>query len=382
MSKTKFPHQENSSLNNSINDSNIISRSELNNYKKNQDSKINSIGELSQLLEIKGITDIVINGPNDVWIDKGNNLEKVSTSFNEISTIDKLREYAYRLAALSNERLDESKPIVDSKLNNGIRLHAVLPPISNDFPYISLRVPSKSTILLQDLYNSNSIHKNWRNFLQYCIDEKFTMMISGSTGSGKTTLLKAIVEQIPKNERIICIEETREIDNINHPHYISLSTKKKNIEGRGEVELDELVRATLRMRPDRILLGEVRGKEILDLIMAFNTGHNGGLCSIHSNSLDSLSARIQSLASLSNFNTDKIETQIKLAFDVFLHMKKINNKRYLSEIGIPVIDDSGKLQIELLASLDNNSLNAVHSMKFNHLLEMIENKNLSESQDS
>lgn len=346
----------------------LFSSIQIQNYEKESKFSKESIGELSILLEDENITDLVINAPNDVWVDRGEGLEKVNAKFLEIENLEKLRTYAVKLATLSGERLDDSKPIVDSKLNNSIRLHGVLPPISYKYPYITLRIPKKNNVKFEEMLATGTIPSEWEEFFRKIILDKLNIMISGSTSSGKTTLMKSLIQIIDKNQRIICIEETKEIDNVDHPHYISLSARRKNQEEKGEIKIQELVKSTLRMRPDRILLGEIRGEEINDLFSAFNTGHKGGICTIHSNSLKSIPSRIESLLGGQNMDSNKIALKTALAIDIFIQIEKVQTKRVVTQIGIPIISNN-KLEVEIIAKFDKQNNKVLNSVKFVSLME-------------
>lgn len=255
---------------------------------------------LADLMKIEGVTDIFVNGPKSVNIDRGRGIEKVIVEYDGLSTASQIRALAQSYAFAANERLDDGSPIVDAKLPNGVRLAAVLSPIcpKEVGALISLRIPSKSVWKLNELEEMGMITKQITKDLKAAISSKKNIMISGATGSGKTTLLSALIHEIADNERIVCIEEAREIHDNLHPNLVFLTAKKANAEGCGAVGLRELLKSSLRMRPDRIIVGECRGGEVEQYLQILNTGHNGTICTIHANSVDDIDKRLAQLAGI------------------------------------------------------------------------------------
>ncbi|MDR1033439.1 MAG: Flp pilus assembly complex ATPase component TadA [Bifidobacteriaceae bacterium] len=310
-------------------------------------AEMHGIGSLQALADMDGVTDILVNAANEIWIDRGFGLERIG---NDILTTDEsVRDLANKLITNVGLRLDDSMPIADATTHNGIRINAVLSPVAKEKCVLSFRIPRRKFLKFEELVTAGTIPENAIEFVRKLVTESKNILISGSTGAGKTTLLAALLSLVSSKERIICIEEVRELPTDIHPHIVSLAAKKQNVEGRGEVYLSELVKTSLRMRPDRIVLGEVRGQEIKELFMALNTGHSGSMCTIHANSVQKVPARLDTLAILANITPQSLAIQAAGALDYILQMKRIGEKRVLSEIGVPYTDDYGNFKVKLIA---------------------------------
>jgi pilus assembly protein CpaF len=243
------------------------------------------------LLSNLNITDILVNGHKEVWIDQGQGLEKTKLTFlNEES----VRSLAQKLALSTGRRLDQSQPYVDAQLSKSIRLHAVLSPIANPGTVISLRIHRPQIMSLSELVMKKNITTSQKDFLNEIIKEKKSFVICGGTGSGKTTLLNSLLSEVNRNQRILIIEDSREL-NPQNPHVISLEGRPANIEGTGLITMKDLIKQSLRMRADRLIIGEVRGVEIVDWLSALNTGHSGSAGTIHANSIHEVIIRFESL---------------------------------------------------------------------------------------
>ncbi len=307
-------------------------------------------GPLQPLLEDTEVTDVLVNGPREVWIDRGCGLEQVDL---DLGSGAEVRALATRLAAAGGQRLDDASPLVDARLPDGTRLHAVVAPVCEAGAVLSLRVLRTRSFSVEGLVSTRFLPPAWETLLSRLVSGKATVLISGGTGTGKTTLLAALLALVPHNERVVCVEEARELTP-NHPHVVCLAARRTNIEGAGGVDLTDLVRAALRMRPDRIVLGECRGGEVREVLMALNTGHEGGLATIHANAVSVLPARLEALAALAGLDRDAVAAQAGSALDVVLHLRRQRfgqaGRRYLAEIGVVHRDVGGALTVEVAAS--------------------------------
>src|SRR5215210_6392149 len=236
-------------------------------------------GPLERLLQDDSVTEIMVNGPFDVWIERQGRLYETNVRFNDDSH---LRRIVNKIVAQVGRRIDESSPLVDARLPDGSRVNAVIPPLSLSGPLVTIRKFSKRRYDMHDLVKLGTLSTETVEFLQRCIVAELNILISGGTGSGKTTLLNALSTAIPEADRIVTIEDAAEL-RLNQRHVLRLEARPKNIEGEGEIGIRELVKNSLRMRPDRIIVGEVRGPETLDMLQAMNTGHDGSLSTIHAN---------------------------------------------------------------------------------------------------
>ncbi|WP_435298636.1 TadA family conjugal transfer-associated ATPase [Timonella sp. A28] len=300
-------------------------------------------GPLQPYLNDPQVTDVLVNDVDDIWVDKGNGLERINLNLGDAQ---QLRALAVRLAAQAGTRLDDSHPAVDGQLHDGTRLHALLHPLSETPALISLRTIRSTALTLDELTHLGSLHPLWRPLIHEFINKKLNFLVSGATGTGKTTLLSTLLSLVPSHERIITIEESREIKPT-HPHVLRLETKKNNIEGHGAVTQAELVRHTLRMRPDRIVVGECRGPEIRDMLTALNTGHQGGCGTIHANSAQDVPARLEALGALAHLNPDALAKQAASALDIIIHLTRPTvhgtQQRRISEIAVLHINEHGTL---------------------------------------
>lgn len=278
--------------------------------------EIAGAGPLDPLLAEPGVTDVLVHGPREVWVDKGRGLERAAITLEDDSAV---RRLAQRLAAAAGRRLDDSTPYVDARLPNGSRLHAVLSPISANGTCISLRVPARRTFTLAQLTKAGSIPDNGARLLRRMVQARLAFLVSGGTGTGKTTLLSAMLSLVPPAERIVLVEDSAELDP-NHPHVVHLEARPPNVEGAGEITLRTLVRQALRMRPDRLVVGEVRGAEVVDLLAALNTGHEGGCGTLHANSAAEVPARLEALGVAAGLDRAAVHSQLAAAVDAVIHV--------------------------------------------------------------
>ncbi|HET6759408.1 MAG TPA: TadA family conjugal transfer-associated ATPase [Propionibacteriaceae bacterium] len=275
-------------------------------------------GPLEPLLREPGVTDVLVNGPHQVFIDRGSGLEQTDLRFQSESDV---RRLAQRLAASVGRRLDDAAPFVDARLADGTRVHAVLGSVASPGTCISLRVPAQRNFSIEDCVASGSVTPGAAHLLSRMIEAKLAFLISGGTGSGKTTLLAALLALVPSNERLVIVEDSRELAP-NHPHVVRIEGRPANTELAGAISLTDLVRQSLRMRPDRLIVGEVRGAEICDLLTAMNTGHEGGCGTVHANSPADVPARLEALASLGGLPRAALHAQLASALDAVIHVTR------------------------------------------------------------
>lgn len=287
-------------------------------------------GPLAPLLADPRTTDVVVNAPDDVRVDRGNGWETADVHFADEAAVQRL---ARRLATSAYRRLDEAHPYVDARLVDGTRLHAVLAPIASSGTCLSLRVLRPVRHSLEQLAQAGVLPGVCLKLLRAIISARLAYLISGGTGSGKTTLLAALLAAVPADERIVIVEDAEEL-RPPHPHLVRLVARPPNVEGAGAVDLRELVRQALRMRPDRIVIGEVRGAEVVDLLAAMNTGHDGGAGTVHANTVSDIPARIEALAATGGFSRGAVHAQLTGAIQVVVHLKRAGGARRVAEIGV------------------------------------------------
>lgn len=274
-------------------------------------------GPLEELLATRGVTDVLVNAPDQVWLDRGCGLELTAVRFDSDAAI---RRLAARLAAQAGRRLDDAAPFVDAVLPDGTRLHAILPPLVAH-PTLSLRVLSRRRLNLADLMTLSAMSEQLGQLLTAVVRARLSMLISGGTGTGKTSLLAALLGVADGADRIITIEDAAEL-RVQHPHVVALLARPANVERAGAVELRELVRQALRMRADRLVIGEFRGAEIVELLAALNTGHAGGAATVHANSVADVPARLVALAALAGMSASTLAAQAASALDVLVHIQR------------------------------------------------------------
>lgn len=287
-------------------------------------------GPLEPLLTVPGVTDVLVNGVAGVWLDRGAGLERAPVELGDASAV---RRLAVRLATRAGRRLDETAPFVDGLLPGGVRLHALLPPLVDGAAHISLRVPRREPPSLAQLAESGTCSPEGLAVLRRIIDARVAFLISGGTGSGKTTLLASMLAEVAAAERIVVVEDVREL-RIAHPHVVRLESRAPNVEGRGEITLAALVRQSLRMRPDRLVVGEVRGAEVRELLSALNTGHEGGCGTVHANTSGDVVTRFEALGALAAMSGEAVRSQLGSAVQVVIHVRREGLDRVVAEIGV------------------------------------------------
>jgi len=280
-------------------------------------AELTGAGPLEDALSAEGVTDVLVNAPDQVWVDRGRGLERWPLYFESDAAV---RRLATRLAAQAGRRLDDAAPYVDAALPDGTRLHAILPPLVAH-PTLSLRVLARRRLSLSDLVELGALPADLAELLAALIDARLTMLISGGAGTGKTTLLAALLGTVGPCERIITIEDAAELA-VDHPHVVALLARAANVERAGDVPLRELVRQSLRMRADRIVVGEFRGAEIVELLGALNTGHDGGAATVHANSVSDVPARLIALAALGGMSAAALVAQAASALDLLVHIRR------------------------------------------------------------
>src|SRR5215218_3988914 len=280
-------------------------------------------GPLERLLNDDSITEVMVNGPFDVWIERQGRLYETNVRFNDDSH---LRRIVNKIVAQVGRRIDESSPLVDARLPDGSRVNAIIPPLSLSGPLVTIRKFGKRRLNMADMIRIGTLSTESVEFLQRCVEAQLNMLISGGTGTGKTTLLNALSAAIPDDDRIVTIEDAAELK-LNQRHVLRLESRPKNIEGEGEIPIRELVRNSLRMRPDRIIVGEVRGAEALDMLQAMNTGHDGSLCTVHANSARDALARIETMVLMAGYDLPvlAIRGQVSSALDMIVHLDRMDD---------------------------------------------------------
>jgi pilus assembly protein CpaF len=297
-------------------------------------------GPLDRLLTEPGITDVLVNGPNEVYVDRGSGLERIPLRTGDEPSV---RRLATRLAAAAGRRLDDSTPYVDVRLPDGTRFHAVLSPIASPGTCLSLRVPSRKVLALEDLVAAGSLPRTGIAVLRDLLDARLAFLISGGTGTGKTTLLNSLLSMLSSTERLVIVEDASEL-RPDHPHVIRLESRPPNVEGTGEITLRDLVRQALRMRPDRLVVGEVRGAEVVDLLNALNTGHEGGCGTVHANSAADVPARLEALGALAGLTPQAVQSQVSSALHAVIHLTRDRSgQRRIAEIRVITRTSTGAL---------------------------------------
>jgi pilus assembly protein CpaF len=285
-------------------------------------------GPLSALIADPAVTDVVVNGPGEVWVDRGGGMVRSDVAFPDPESV---RRLAQRLAASCGRRLDDGCPCVDARLPDGTRLHAVLPPVAVGGPYLSLRTFRHRAFTVDELALAGTIPWPAVDLVTCIVRARLAYLVTGGTGSGKTTFLATLLGLVPVTERIVIVEDATELRPA-HPHVVSLQSRPPNVEGTGAVALRDLVRQALRMRPDRLVVGECRGPEVVDLLGALNTGHDGGAGTLHANAAADVPARLEALALLGGITRTALHAQLAAGLQVVLHVQRGPSGRRLEEI--------------------------------------------------
>ncbi len=301
-------------------------------------SELVGTGPLERLLAEPEVTDVLVTAPDQVWVDRGSGLERTGVTFPDAAAV---RRLAQRLAAIAGRRLDDARPWVDARLPDGTRLHAVLPPVAVGSTCLSLRVVRPRAFTLDDLVVAGTVPPGGERLLRAVLEARLSFVISGGTGSGKTTLLTTLLGLVAPDERIVLAEDSAEL-RPDHPHVVRLETRPANQEGIGLVTLRDLVRQALRMRPDRLVVGEVRGPEVTDLLAALNTGHEGGCGTVHANAAADVPARLEALGSTAGLDRAALHSQLAAGLAVVIHLvRERGGLRRVAEVHVLDRDRAG-----------------------------------------
>lgn len=283
------------------------------------------LGPLEEFLRDDYVSDILVNGAKTVYVERFGILEKTPVEFRDD---DQLLQIIQRIGARVGRRIDESSPMLDARLKDGSRVNAIIPPLSLDGPSLSIRRFGKVPIDMDKLIDLATYTEEMAIFLEACVQCKLNILLSGGTGTGKTTMLNVLSKWIPEGERVVTIEDAAELQ-LQREHVVRLETRPPNIEGKGEVTMRSLLRNSLRMRPDRIIIGEVRGSEALDMLQAMNTGHDGSMTTVHANSPRDAFMRIENMVSMAglNFPVSAIRQQMSSAINILVHLSRLSGGR-------------------------------------------------------
>lgn len=286
-------------------------------------AEILGYGPIEPLLKDNTVTEIMVNGPKQVWVERNGKLEKTAIEFDDDDHVMRIID---RIVSPLGRRIDESSPMVDARLPDGSRINAVIPPISLVGPCLTIRKFSRDPLTVDDLIRFGTMTPEIAQFLKACVNARLNIVVSGGTGSGKTTLLNVLSSFIPSDERIVTIENAAELQ-LRQEHVVTLESRPPNIEGKGEVTIRDLVINALRMRPDRIVVGECRGGEALDMLQAMNTGHDGSMTTVHSNSPRDTLHRLETMVLMAGMDLPvrAIREQIASALDLIIHMARLKD---------------------------------------------------------
>ena len=329
------------------------------------ETELSGMGILEPLIAAAGTTDVLVTAPDAVWVDDGHGLYRSDVRFRDESAV---RRLAQRLAVAAGRRLDDAQPWVDAQLPGigpgrvTVRVHAVLPPIAAAGTYLSLRVLRPATQDLSALIAAGAIAGEAAMLLGRIIEARLAFLVSGGTGAGKTTLLAALLGTVAPNERILCVEDAPELAP-QHPHLVRLLARGANVEGIGEITLRQLVRQALRMRPDRIVVGEVRGAEVVDLLAALNTGHDGGAGTVHANSPAEVPARLEALGALGGLTRGALHSQLAAAIQAVVHVGRSRAGRRVEQIALLRTDGGGLVHAVPVWQVDAGLLPGVRALR-------------------
>ncbi|OLT29456.1 pilus assembly protein CpaF [Nocardiopsis sp. CNR-923] len=314
----------------------VLGDAELLSLTRRLAAELSGAGPLEELMH-SGVTDILVNGPDEVWVDDGHGLRRTGVRF---ASAEEVRRLAQRLAAQAGRRLDTAVPYTDAHLPSGARLHAVLPPVAPEGACVSLRLPPRRVFGLDRLVGCGTLTPRGAALLRALVSARVPLLVSGGTGTGKTTLLSCLLSLVSRAERLVLAEDSPEL-RPEHPHVVRLLTRPANIEGSGEVPLSVLVRQALRMRPDRLVVGEVRGPEIVALLAAMNTGHDGGMSSLHANGAEDVPARVEALGCAAGLGREAVHSQLAATRALVVHLVRDSGVRRFAEVRALCRGDDG-----------------------------------------
>ena len=304
--------------------------------------QVRGAGPLEPLLADPLVTDVLVNAGSGVWVDRGDGLTRTDCEVGDEAAV---RRLAVRLAGIAGRRLDDTSPYVDGFLPGGVRLHAVLPPIAVEGSHISLRVPRRVAPSLVEMARWGAFSDGWLHVLEALVSKRCSFVVTGGTGSGKTTLLGAMLGEVDVRERLVIVEDVRELA-ISHPHVVRLQSRPANVEGRGEIGLTSLVRQSLRMRPDRLVVGEVRGAEVREMLAALNTGHEGGCSTLHANTSADVVARFEALGALAGLAPTAVHSQLLSAVQVVVHVRRSSGRRFVDTVALLARGRDGRPEVK------------------------------------
>lgn len=298
---------------------------------------------LQELVDSSGVTEIMINGTDNIFIEENGKVRRWEKAF---ESVEKLEDVVQQIVARTNRIVNESNPIVDTRLENGSRVNVVLPPIALNGPVVTIRRFPEKAIGMEDLIEYGSIDEGTAQFLKRLVMAKYNIFISGGTGSGKTTFLNVLSNYIPRDERIITIEDSAELQIRNIPNLVRLETRNANTEGKNEITIRDLIKSALRMRPDRIVVGEVRGSEAVDMLQCLNTGHDGSLSTGHANSSRDMLSRLEMMVLMGmELPLDAVRRQIAAGIDIIIHLGRLRDK---SRKVLEIVEIAGYEQGEIM----------------------------------
>lgn len=301
-------------------------------------------GMLTPLVLSADITDIFVLAGGQIWTHGSGGLRR--TSLTSLSC-EQARDLAVHLISRGGRHIDEATPCVDVRLSYGIRVHAVLSPISQGGTILSIRIPNRAQLTLDDCQMQGMFSLWHKRVIERAIEQRLNILITGGSGVGKTTLLAAMLSHVPPTERIVIAEDVSELM-IQHPHVVRMQVRQSNIDGAGGIDLQMLVRESLRMRPDRLVIGECRGGEIREMLSAFNTGHSGGAGTLHANSVEDVPARLEALGAIAGMNDQSLARQVVSGLGLIVHIEKDNNTRYVRSFGQFGFDTHGRLNVRVI----------------------------------
>jgi len=322
-------------------------------------SSIRGLGLLDTIMTDDTITEVMINGPDNIFIEQNGKVKKLAKKF---ESSRKLEDIIQRIVGSAGREVNQATPIVDTRLEDGSRVNVVLPPIALCGPTVTIRKFSKTPMTIEKLIQYGSLTREIANKLELLVKAKYNIFVCGGTGSGKTTFLNALSNYIPQDERVITIEDSAELQIVHIPNLVSLETRNANSSGVGEITIRDLIKSSLRMRPERIVVGEVRGGEALDMLQAMNTGHDGSLSTGHANSTRDMLSRLETmvLQGAPGLPLDAIRQQIASAVDIIVHLSRLRDKsRKTMEITEVLGYEDGKIQLNPLYVFEEDETSTI-----------------------